>query len=49
MDEITDNIKIMNTIKKDIELIGILKDLNRLDYLKGNEYENMYNKVISVG
>ena len=49
MDEIANNKNIMNTIKKDIELKGILKDLDQLDYLKGNEYENMYNKVISVG
>ena len=49
MDEIANNKNIMNTIKKDIELKGTLKDLDQLDYLKGNEYKNMYNKVISVG
>lgn len=47
--EIENNQKIMSTIKDDIEITGILKDLEDLNNLDGSEYQKLYNKVINVG
>ena len=47
--EIVSNKKIIDTIKDDIEITGVLKQLESLDELDGTEYDKVYNKVISVG
>ncbi len=49
IEEVLNNNKIINTIKDDIEITGILKDLETLDTVQIKDYENIYNKVINVG
>ena len=49
LNEINTNKKIMDAIKEDIEITGILKDLEELDNVNEKEYEQLYNKVINVG
>ena len=49
INEILNNQKIINDIKNDIYIKNtILEDLDKLNELEGNEYNELYNKVIQV-